>query len=175
MEEKLLFLQAMDKVNVAVPDSAPAISQHSIDIAVALYGIKVPARALQPKLDDDLEDRGLTTRRIGDDKVSVYIGPSAFSSWALLGSTLAHELEVHCNQNFFMIHLMDSLGMDGTGEAERQAYLYEVVNKKRFGLAEAEAQQIRQTMDYYYPLNAKDPKKKLSGLFKTFVAAAASF
>src|SRR5690606_19202846 len=106
----------------------------SIDLAIAMFGIEVPASAEWPVLDKKIEDRGLTTRGAFMDKAKVTIGPAAFTSWALLGSTLAHELEVHCQQNFLFIYLMDLVGLDGTGEAERQAYRHELTNAKRFSL-----------------------------------------
>ncbi len=52
------------------------------------------------------------------------------------------------------IYLMDTLGLDGTDTAERQAYAHELRNAHRFGLGVDDADMIAQTMDYYYPDDA---------------------
>jgi hypothetical protein len=133
------------------------VSQASIDLALVLFGIEVPSTADHPQLDVELRDRGLTSRAAFMDKAHVTVGPAAFTSWGLLGSTLAHELEVHCHQNFLAIYVMDLLGLDGTGAAERQAYVHELRNARRFSLEVADAQMIADTVDYYYPDNATGP------------------
>lgn len=148
---ELTYLSAVADVPVMPPDGPPEVSQASIDLAMAMFGIAVPSSADWPILDTKIEDRGLTTRGAFLHKAEVSIGPAAFSSWALLGSTLAHELEIHCEQNFLFIYLMDLVGLDGTGEAERQAYRHEIANAKRFGLPGYEKILIAETMDYYYP------------------------
>src|SRR5690606_25474533 len=79
------------------------------------------------------------------------IGPSAFASWALLGSTLAHEIEVHCHQNFTLIRLFDIAGWEGTENAEREAYAHELAHADRFGLTSDDRYSIAQTLQYYYP------------------------
>ncbi|RYZ81305.1 MAG: hypothetical protein EOP04_24245 [Proteobacteria bacterium] len=98
-----------------------------------------------------LEDRGLTTLNGYGKKLEVTIGPAAFTSWAVLGSTLAHEVEIHCNQNFSLIRMKDMLGLEGTNGAEREAYMHELSNSDRFKLKEADQASIRETMEYYYP------------------------
>jgi hypothetical protein len=145
------YERAMATVAVVPPDTAPEPSQKSIELALVMFGIQVPASASHPVFDPALRDRGLTSRGAFMDKAVVTVGPAAFSSWSLLGSTLAHELEVHCQQNFLFIYMMDALGLDGTGAAERQAYAHELRNARRFGLAGADASLIADTMDYYYP------------------------
>lgn len=141
---------------VSPPIGMPPVTQKSIDLAVAIYGIRIPKTAAYPKLNFKLADRGLSTRRAWAEKIEVEIGPSAYTSWGLLASTLAHELEIHCNQNFLMISLMDSVGLDGTGWAERQAYLHELNNGNRFGLSTYSRELIADTMDYYYSIDASE-------------------
>jgi hypothetical protein len=138
------------------PSSAPSMSQHSIDAAVKFFEIDIPRGVRGPLFDPTLGDRGLTTRKGAYGKLTVHIGPDAFSSWALLGSTIAHEIEVHCRQNFLAIHLMDLGGFDGTGTAEREAYSYELQHAKRFGLSPYDQDLIRSTMGYYYPHKKSD-------------------
>lgn len=138
--------------DIRVPDGIPALTQSSIKIALIAYDIKMPKNIKGPFLDTKIQDRGLTIRHgVGSDPL-VFIGPEAFTSWGLLGSTLAHEIEVHCRQNFLAIHLQNISGFDGTGMAEREAYRYELANSTRFGLAQYDQDLIRSTMSYFYPV-----------------------
>lgn len=145
------FARDLRTVNVVPPSTKPPMTQESIDIAMEMFGIQVPAEANSPKLDMNLEDRGLTTLHGWGQKLEVTVGPAAFSSWAMLGSTLAHELEVHCRQNFALIRMKDMLGLEGTLHAEREAYMHELSNSDRFHLKESDQSNIRATMEYYYP------------------------
>jgi hypothetical protein len=131
--------------------TAPVLSQASIDRAVEMFQIRIPEHVNGPTFDPSLADRGLTMKRGVLGKVSVTIGPDAFSSWPLLGSTIAHEVEVHCRQSFVAIHLMDIAGLDGTGIAEREAYAYEIKYAQRFGLTPYDMDLIKSTSSYYYP------------------------
>lgn len=141
---------------ITVPDSVPEPSQESVDIALKMFGIDVPASATHPTYDPLVRDRGLTIRRGWFNRATVVVGPSAFSSWSLLGSTLAHELEVHCHQNFMMISLMDKIGLEGTNTAEREAYLHELRFAQRFNMDNFDYRLISETMEYYYPEIRKD-------------------
>lgn len=145
------FEERLAGITAVPPAGKPEISQASIDLAILIYGIKIPAGANRPELDMELRDRGLTARGAYSDKAQVTIGPAAFASWGLLASTLGHELEIHCQQNFLFIYIMDLLRLDGTGSAEREAYVYELRNAKRFGLDIQDADMIADTMEYYYP------------------------
>ena len=137
---------------VKAPNSVPPLSQESVNKALIMFNIEVPEGVLHPIFDEELEDRGLTTLRGWGASLEVSVGPAAFSSWGLLGSTLAHELEVHCRQNFTLIRTLDLLGMKGTEAAEREAYLHELENASRFNLGEQDRLNIQATMDFYYPL-----------------------
>lgn len=158
---KEAFESGLRRVRVTPPPGAPTVSQDSIDLALALFGIELPPSASAPRLDENLRDRGLTSRAAFMEKAEVTIGPAAFTSWGLLGSTLAHELEVHCQQNFLLISVMDAIGLDGTGEAERQAYIHELRNARRFGLGHEDAELIADTMEYYYPDGRPGPEMAL--------------
>lgn len=146
------ILRKAETVQPVTPDSIPVMSQESIDRALAMFDIDVPAGTIHPTFDQDLQDRGLTTLRGWGSDLEVSVGPAAFESWGLLGSTLAHELEVHCRQNFTLIRALDLLGMSGTQMAEREAYQHELSNARRFNLAAKERANIQATMDFYYPL-----------------------
>ncbi len=151
LEHREHFAREVRNVSVVPPSSPAPMTQESIDLALKMFAIEVPPTATAPRLDLNLEDRGLTTLNGWGSKLDVTIGPAAFSSWALLGSTLAHELEVHCLQNFFVIRVKDALGLKGTDQAEREAYMHELANSNRFHLKQSDQINIKATMDYYYP------------------------
>ena len=112
----------------------PSPSQSDLNQALEAFNIRIPKNVKGPFFSSKLEDRGLTIRKGVMSDAIVYVGADAFSSWALLGSTLAHEIEVHCRQNFLAIHFQNISGFDGTGYAEREAYGYELAHAERFGL-----------------------------------------
>ncbi|RZA10253.1 MAG: hypothetical protein EOP10_35110 [Proteobacteria bacterium] len=145
------FAKGLSEVTVVPPSSKPPMTQESINMAMEMFAIKVPKNANSPTLDMALEDRGLTTLNGWGQKLEVTVGPAAFTSWAVLGSTLAHEIEIHCNQNFALIRMKDMIGLDGTNGAEREAYMHELSNSDRFHLKDADQSSIRATMDYFYP------------------------
>lgn len=164
--KKNQFFAQINRTQVLAPLSVPSINQNNIDVAMKIFAIDKPKLGKHPILNNSLKDRGMSSKGAWDKKVSVEIGPSAFTSWALLGSTLAHEIEVHCNQNFVLINIFDLLGLDGTGEAERQAYSYELSQAKRFGTSIADKKLIATTMKYYYPENIKKGKPKFAFFLK---------
>jgi len=166
------FWSDLRAVKTVLPATPPPLTQESIDLALSYYNIRIPVGTSHPRLDLDLADRGLTLRSLAFSDAIVTIGPAAFESWALLGSTLAHEIEVHCQQNFAIIFLMDAVGLDGTGEAERQAYLHELKNAPRFGLNVVDRRLIEETMAYFYPINASSPRKALSARIRQVLAGS---
>lgn len=149
--ESLIYSKSFAPRQENLQSSVPPLRQESIQKAIELYQIKIPKNVVTPTLDLSMTDRGLTVRRGALAPLKVFIGPDAFSSWPLLGSTIAHEVEVHCRQNFLAIHLMDLAGLDGTGNAEREAYEYELRHAERFGLAPYDRDLIRSTASYFYP------------------------
>ena len=194
LERKKLddLITAMQQVKVIPPKLPPQPSQEAVDLAVELYTIKKTTFLIGPFYDATLEDRGVTSGGVVSPRKIVNIGPAAFSSWAILGSTLGHEVEVHVAQPFFLIVLQDnvSLTLDsakqvlrnvvdanflpwssaradfsgrsrimetfesatgGTWKAERDAYKYELSNRRRFGLSKKEEKSIQSIMEYYYP------------------------
>ncbi len=139
----------------------PAPTQSDINEALEAFEIKIPKNVKGPFFSSKLEDRGLTIRKGVLSDAVVYVGADAFSSWALLGSTLAHEIEVHCRQNFLAIHFQNISGFDGTGYAEREAYGYELAHAERFGLTHYERDLISSTMMYFYPKRQNQFVQKL--------------
>lgn len=179
------YEKAMSEVEVIIPLSLPPQNQESIETALTLFSIQVPNTVEGPSYDSELSDRGLTTGGLVLPQKSVTVGPSAFTSWAVLGSTLAHELEVHVPQSFFVVVAQDHLSQwtfearriagkifpsfapsakdlfenDGTWKAERDAYMHEIKNAKRFGLSEDELASIWRVMNYFYPSPHKEKGK----------------
>jgi hypothetical protein len=151
LNEEAAMAASIRNVSVAIPEGTPEISQENIDIAMTLYSIDVGPNTELPIFDSKLEDRGLTSRGALSARSAVTVGPAAFSTWAILGSTLAHEIEIHGRQNFLIISIMDMFRLDGTGMAERQAYSHELAGSARFGMDSADENMIRETMEYYYP------------------------
>lgn len=141
-------------------------SNESIENAMHIYGIDSPRNVERPSLNRNIEDRGLTYGFGLSGFKKVDIGPPAFVSWGVLGSTLAHELEVHCNQSFFLIWVAELLGFNASHEAEREAYSYEVNNYLRFGLDMNEKDQINVTREFFYPV---------SNTTNTYLAALSTF
>ena len=134
----------------ALAQTVPEVSQESIDTALERWDIKVPRRCTYPILDYNMADRGMVRPVKGESKRVVTIGQLAFVSWGILGSTLAHELEVHCKQNMYKFVLWHIFGVDLTNEYEREAYLHELKNAKRFGLTKRETEEILDTFNFYY-------------------------
>jgi hypothetical protein len=175
-KENKLFKER-SQIQVKMPQSMPALSQESVDIAMEAFAISLPRGVKHPKFLVSLEDRGLTTGGALEGQKEVFVGPAAFASWAVLGSTLGHEIEIHGKQSFLKILITDKLSDlslsartvvgrvlpavkpsakaqfdgDGTWKAERDAYQYEIRNAKRFGLSQEEEKSIFDVMSFYYP------------------------
>ena len=125
----------------------PTLSSAAIDEAIKRFAINIPKHVARPKIDHDLNDRGRTSWNLFGGSVAVKLGPVAFTSWGLLGATLAHELEIHCQQNLVAITVKDALGFDAKNTAEKEAYAHELSNAERFGLSSAETERIKETLD----------------------------
>ena len=172
MENEQKQVAAM--VHNELPSSigVPPITQESLYRAIAMYNIRIPHGVAFPTLDPNLQDRGLTSLNPWTKRFTVKIGPAAFQSWALLGSTLAHEFEVHCRQSFLWIHMQDLVGLNGTDQAEREAYAYEISSAPRFGLSADEIGMIQETVDYYYPIiGSSDQGPDLSARVSRFFSS----
>lgn len=149
----MFSITASDNVEVdlsKIPTRFPNPSQQDLNLAVELFSIQNPNN-YRIKFNKDLLDRRgeatLSTNR--GQPCTVAVGPYAFESWGILGATVAHEVEVHCNQNLLKILIMNLLGLKGTVNAEIEAYQYELDSAKRFGLTETELSEIRTIRDLY--------------------------
>ncbi|MFZ9521620.1 MAG: hypothetical protein ACO3A4_14190 [Silvanigrellaceae bacterium] len=188
MNARQAYEQQMANVEIIAPAGFPEQNQETIDIAMTMYSIERSSTVDGPDFDPALSDRGLTTGGLILPQKRVTIGPAAFTSWGVLGSTLAHEIEVHVPQSFFKVVATDQwmqwsltarriagkvfpalapgpkelFENDGTWAAERAAYLHEIRNAKRFGLSQEELGSIWRVMDYYYPSEKKGESSHLS-------------
>ena len=164
--ENRQFERLSNSVSASILSSSIEEDDSSIELAMLAYSIKAPKGCSNPYFNPDINDRdrGVTIKRPWNDEYSVQIGPQAFANWAILGSTLAHEIEVHCNQNFAWVNFLNLLGMDGTGFAERVAYNYEIANQDRFGLSSEDILSISTIKEHYYPYpsETKQPERLYS-------------
>lgn len=163
----------MTQIRVALPALKPEMSQESVDLAMAIFSIQKNAHTSAPILAKDLELRGLTVGESFSATRQVYIGKMAFESWGLLGSTLAHEIEIHSNQSFTKIEFINYLDnlkfyskylfakdfaneknnfvtkiSYGSYRAEKEAYEYEINSKTRFNLTNSEVYGIKYTLEH---------------------------
>ena len=147
-----------------VLEGIPPISQASIIKAVDNFRIQVPMLSRYPKLDSDM-DKTL----LGEAHYILFIhmciptiGPGAFTSWGRLGAVLAHEVEVHCNQNWWKSNIDEMLQQDPTAMLEREAYKYTLLDNKRFQLTVREQLSIMYVMTYHYPVGDTNEQRQIS-------------
>lgn len=147
-----LLAQASSALSLELPKRAPIPSQKDIDLAMKIFSIRTHKYVVGPTYNERLFDRGITQGYPDSPLRKVEIGPSAFSSWGMLGSTLAHEIEVHANQSFMKIMAQDAAmpGSPGTRHAEIEAYSHELKCKDRFGLSNTEVWLIKETLKEFY-------------------------
>lgn len=150
------------KVHVSLPN--PSISYKSIREAISLYSIDV--RGTDISFNPTLSDRAIID--LGTTPYKVEVGPLAFRSWGVLGSTLAHETEIHARQSIIWglfanyisavvnwirgISLPEHLSLVGDTILEREAYLFEIHSGERFGLSQDEISATQDLVDYFYPV-----------------------
>ncbi|WGL58869.1 hypothetical protein QEJ31_10080 [Pigmentibacter sp. JX0631] len=169
-QEKYRSLQQnMSLIKVIYPDEKPSMTQENIELAMSLFSINKNEHTNYPKLVSDLNFRGLTVGESFSKNREVFIGNMAFDSWSILGSTLAHEIEIHSNQSFLQIEVFNyidtlrripailfakssknKIGEDlmiGTYLAEKEAYQYEINSKDRFNLSKDEVKSIKFTLE----------------------------
>src|SRR5262249_12010943 len=105
---------------------ARGIKQEAIAKAVTSYGIDIShAKTLMYAADNPDGDAETDGR-------NVTIGDAAFTTPGNLGSTIAHEAEVHVNLQ--TMKNANYSGQQGSALNEIQAYDYEIAGAPRFGL-----------------------------------------
>jgi hypothetical protein len=158
------LLSDMQTVHVTVHLSPPVCGEQAIQTAISIFSIDTSGANIC--FDPTIWDRGIITLGM-DGRMQVDIGTPACSSWASLGSTIAHETEVHAKQvwavgiainvvsraiNCFRgVRIADHEEPVGSTRFEREAYLFEIESRDRFGLSDDEVDSIFSTMNFYYP------------------------
>lgn len=135
----------------------PSPGQRAIDQAMILFDIKVSKDVDWPLYDPYLEDyyRAIALQEEVLGRKSILIGKASFYSWGVLGSTLAHEIEVHGRQSIFWLSLRARLFGISAASAEVEAYNYEIYSAKRFGLTKEDISSLKEQRE-----------DQLRGLFK---------
>ncbi len=128
------------------------LKQSAIERAIAIYRIDVSHVRSRVHYcgPGDMQGRRGATSLNRNGIVGVEIGDEAFVSAAWLGSTIAHEVEVHVGR-----HHVHGLGYPPGNERlaliyEVEAYDYELLSKDRFGLSadDIELLKLRRASDY---------------------------
>lgn len=165
----LMHFDGHNKITPNHPDKnypmiygVPQVSQESIDIAMENFEIQVPMLTLYPKLDTDMDEEALGLAHVFPliHTCIPTIGPGAFTSWGKLGAILAHEIEVHCNQNWWKAITDKIFNEDPKAMLEREAYTYMILDSKRFHLTTYEQASILYTMLSLYPVGDKNEQRQ---------------
>jgi hypothetical protein len=120
-----------------------AIVVFDIDVGgVATGVIYSPHGAMRDREGATIVDR--------DGTVRVQVGDAAFRSAGWLGSTIAHEVEVHVNRQIAKGMCYQPSDRDGTLIQEVEAYDFELVNHQRFGIDAPDLRQLRQRRNFAY-------------------------
>jgi len=91
---------------------------------------------------------------------TVKLDASAFDSGAgRLGSTLAHEIEVHVNEQLEKDRWYE--GKVGADLNQVEAYDHQLATAERFGLSDEEVEEIRSKRDEYYDRLDEEYKKRV--------------
>jgi hypothetical protein len=131
---------------------AARLKQSAIRRAIATYRIDVSRLHLGVSYSPhgDMRDREGATYLDEDGTVRVEIGDEAFASAARLGSTIAHEVEVHVNRQIAKGVYYPSTDEQGTLIQEVEAYDHELASKDRFELGADELKLLKQRRASYY-------------------------
>jgi len=134
--------------------AAGGFKQQAINLAVTAYGID--SSHVKKLLYDDSQPDSETGDR------SVTIGRDAFHDPGWLGSTIAHEVEEHVNEQDMKGHAYD--GPQGRRLNEIQAYDHEITNAPRFGLTPEQVAGLRRNRQHYLEgLDEKHRERRQKG------------
>ena len=128
------------------------LKQAAIRRAVEVYGIDLRrvASGVQYSPHGNMREREGATILDADGTIRVVIGDSAFRSAAWLGSTIAHEIEVHVDRQIARgVHYPPS-NEEGTLIQEVEAYDHELAGTDRFGLSQDEIRSLKQRRAGFY-------------------------
>ena len=122
---------------------AHAIVEYRIDIKGVASGVHYSPHG-------NMRERDGVTLVDGDGTVRVQVGDAGFRSAGCLGSTIAHEVEVHVDRQIAK-GVRDPAGDEqGVAMHEIEAYDHELASQARFGLDEDELRLVRQRRAAFY-------------------------
>ncbi len=129
--------------------------QDAIDEAIKVYNIDT-SKTTSVKYDSSVSGEAVTT---SDGKVSV--GDDAFRDPAWLGSSVAHETEIHVSEQAKKGNWYN--GTQGTAIQEVEAYDHEIANGERFGTSEENMKDLKKRRKKYYDSLSSDNKARVDG------------
>ena len=144
------------------------LKQTAIDHAIVTYGINVRAvpMGVHYAPHGRMRDREGATILDRDGTVRVQIGDLAFASAGWLGSTIAHEVEVHVNRQIAMGRHAPASDEEGASIEEIEAYDFEIANQARFGVQPDEEKLVhRRRMAFYLKLQSENRSRVDSGVY----------
>jgi hypothetical protein len=137
-----------------------AIVAYRIDASRVRDGVNYsPHGAMQGREGGTVRDR--------DGRIRVTLGDDAFSSAAILGSTIGHEVEVHVNRQVEKGVDYPESDSQGTSVQEVEAYDYELQNKDRFGLSEDDIRTLHlRRRTHYQRLQEQNRRRVDEGVYR---------
>lgn len=150
----------LNQVNFLLP---PRLGQESVDQAMILFNIKATKNTAWPVYSEKLSEdvRALIYKDGSFSTKIVLLSKSAFKSWGVLGSTLAHEIEVHGEQNFEWAFLKNRFFGKTLANLEIDAYNYEIYSKDRFGLSDYDIDELKRLREDYLKIHFDSTYNKL--------------
>jgi hypothetical protein len=147
---------------------AARLKQGAIDHAIVEYGIDIGAlpAGVHYSPHGNMREREGATFLDRDGTLRVVIGDKAFRSPAWLGSTIAHEVEVHVNRQIAKGRRASASDEEGTSIEEVEAYDFELANQARFGMHADEGKLVRQRrMAFYRTLQYENRRRVDAGVY----------
>jgi hypothetical protein len=170
LSEELDEIHGLDAAIAGSGDAARArelaghcarLKQAAIEHAIVAYGIDVSAvpSGVHYSPHGAMRDREGVTLVDRDGTLRVLVGDLAFGSAGWLGSTIAHEVEVHVNRQIAKGAQARAGDEQGQSIDEVEAYDFELAGQARFGLGGDEQRLVRQRRAAFYRA-LKDPNRK---------------
>jgi hypothetical protein len=147
---------------------AAQLKEAAVQRALATYGIDTRAvtAGVHYSPQGNMRDREGATLVDRDGTLRVLVGDGAFRSAAWLGSSIAHEVEVHVNRQIAQGRY--ARGGDETSAAieEIEAYDHELASDRRFGLDASERRSLAaRRAAFYRALGYGDQKRVDAGVY----------
>ena len=172
LEDEIAEIHRLDQALAALGGAARApqlagrcarLKQAAIDRAIAVYAIDVRAvpTGVHYSPHGRMRDRDGATLVDRDGTLRVQIGDGAFRSAGWLGSTIAHEVEVHVNRQVAKGRRPSPSDEQAAWLDEVEAYDFELASEARFGLRPEESRQVRQRRTVFYRSLAYENRQRV--------------